>query len=121
MASIFLFSHLWDVISEVDKNHENKRITRDEFEKAKEVCSSMTFLHIGKISDEEWNAKFNRVDADHDGLISFYELCSYICKNVVNIDTFLSDSPVLLEHDDDEESMKYHYMSASAAVVSHIS
>eukprot|EP00597_Dinobryon_sp_UTEXLB2267_P003603 CAMPEP_0170078990 /NCGR_PEP_ID=MMETSP0019_2-20121128/15484_1 /TAXON_ID=98059 /ORGANISM="Dinobryon sp., Strain UTEXLB2267" /LENGTH=281 /DNA_ID=CAMNT_0010292225 /DNA_START=281 /DNA_END=1126 /DNA_ORIENTATION=- len=124
MASIYLFSHLWDLICTVDKSHDDKRITKDEFLKAKELCSAMTFLHISKVSEEEWNKEFNRLDEDHNGTISFYELCSYIVKNVVNMDIYLTDKVVeekQPEEDEDNdldghEGGRFHYMSASAAV-----
>lgn len=125
MASIYLFSHLWDVISIVDKNHEIKRLSRFEFEKAKEVCCSMSFLHIGNITEEDWNQEFNRLDTDHDESISFYELCAYMCKNVVDIDTYLTVTPTSTttieeepsEEVECEEDDKNHYISASASVV----
>ena len=126
LASIYLFSHVWDVLGVVDEDHD-KRITRAEFAKAKDLCSSMKFLHIGNISDGEWNRKFNILDTDHNGVVSFYELCSYISRNVVNIETYLADDPHPtsadnLAHGNEEDGAnksdsQYGYISASAAVV----
>lgn len=124
-----MFSHVWDVLGVVDEDHD-KRISRAEFAKAKDLCSSMKFLHIGNISDEEWNRKFNILDTDHNGVISFYELCSYISRNVVNMETYLADDPPLASDGnegkladgnddgaDNKSGNHYDYVSASAAVV----
>ena len=126
LASIYLFSHIWDILGVVDEDHD-KRVTRAEFAKAKDLCSSMKFLHIGNISDEEWNKKFNLLDSSHNGIISFYELCSYISRNVVNMETYFSDdpsssstetvAPSRVDEEDDKLGNHFCYVSASAAVV----
>jgi len=83
----------------------------------------MTFLHISKVSDEDWSREFSKLDEDHNGTITFYELCSYIAKNVVNMDIYLTDKTVEEKQSEDDENLdghnggQFHYVSAAAAVV----
>lgn len=127
MASIYLFSYLWDVIDVIDHEDHEKRVSRDNYIKSKEICQSMHFLEISKITDQQWMDEFARLDKNADNSISFHELCLYVTSNIVNMDYFMTEEDQYRlykdpkkdtdEEEDEEEVVgEFQFVSAAAAV-----
>ena len=127
MASIYLFSYLWDVINVLDQEDHEKRISKETYDKSMELCQSMDFLHISKITNEQWRDEFKRLDKTESGFISFNDLCMYITTNIINMDNFMTEDDHLRlyrdsnpskrdDEEEEEEEPPFEYISAAAAV-----
>jgi len=111
LATIYLFSHMWDIFAILDSDVGDKRLSKTEYLTGKNQMSEIPGVEfLNDVSDEDYEKEFTALDKDGNGYISYEEFCLYTVEKIIKPEKFLTG-----KNDDNEEEDDPNLVFESAA------